>query len=255
MTLQRITIAPDQFHPREPQGLILTPEQVHYLRQVLRLRTGDQFLALNAQGGLWRSVLEEGGNRATLVEPWADFPTLSIQATLLVALPKNGFDEVVRQTVELGVKAIVPVLSERTVLQPSEQKQKRWQRIAQEAAEQCERNDVPTIAPPLPFGSALALLSSTPHRYFCVTRRAASPFLMAIMTLPDQHQSQQSSQQSLETLDIAIVTGPEGGWTDAETQKALDQGWQPVSLGPLILRAVTAPIAAMSVVMAINFKF
>jgi 16S rRNA (uracil1498-N3)-methyltransferase len=248
MNLQRITIVPDQLDPQDPQRLSLTPEQVHYLHQVLRLRAGDQFLALNPQGGLWRSVLGEEAHRAILLEPCPDFPELSIQATLLVALPKQGFDEVVRQAVELGVKAIVPVLSERTLLQPSEQKQKRWQRIAQEAAEQCERNEVPAIAPPLPFGSALSLLSSTPQRYFCVTRRAAPPFVTALTALPDQQKSEQS-------LDIAIVTGPEGGWTEAEEHQALAQGWQPVSLGPLILRAVTAPIAAMSVIMALNFKF
>jgi 16S rRNA (uracil1498-N3)-methyltransferase len=252
MNLQRITIAPNQFHPAEPQRLTLTSEQVRYLRQVLRLRTGDQFLALNPHGGLWRSVLEEDPTRATLLEPCPDFPELKLQATLLVALPKHGFDEVVRQAVELGVKAIVPVLSERTLLQPSEQKQKRWQRIAQEAAEQCERNEVPVIAPPLPFAPALSFISPSQQRYFCITRRVAPPFLAVLTVLAENRPGIPLPE---DTLDIAIVTGPEGGWTEAEENQALSQGWQPVSLGPLILRAVTAPLAAMSVVMSINFKF
>ena len=241
MGLQRITIAPEQFHR---DHLTLTVEQAHYLRQVLRLRSGDQFLALSPQGGLWRSALTEESHLATVLAPYSDFPELWLQTTLLVALPKTGFDEVVRQSVELGVKAIVPVLSERSLLQPSEQKQKRWQRIAQEAAEQCERNCVPTLSPPLPLATALALIPSGQARYIGVTRRSAPTLLQVLSAL--------TSDRDESPVNLAIVTGPEGGWTEAEVEQAVAQGYQPISLGPLILRAVTAPIAAMSVVMAMG---
>jgi 16S rRNA (uracil1498-N3)-methyltransferase len=163
----------------------------------------------------------------------------------LIALPKTGFDEVVRQCVELGAKTIVPVISERTLLQPSESKQKRWQRIAQEAAEQCERNTVPIVSPVLPLIPALAQVSPEDDRYICVTRIAAVSFLTRILS-PDPPAKNQLAQNR----SIAIVTGPEGGWTSAEVTAAIDLGYEPVSLGNLILRAVTAPIAVMSLVMA-----
>jgi len=256
-TLQRITIAPEQLLPGNPPQLILTPDQVHYLRQVLRLRRGDQFLALHTEGGLWRSALGTEPQEAILLEPYPDFPSLTLQATILVALPKNGFDDVVRQAVELGVKAIVPMFSERTLLQPSEQKQKRWRRIAQEAAEQCERNQVPPITPPLPFRAALSFPSPDHQRYFCVTRRGSPSFLAVLSALQAIHtpglSSESCSKSLLESpIEIAIVTGTEGGWTDAEIEYALAQGYQSVSLGPLILRAVTAPIAALSIVMGLS---
>lgn len=239
--MQRLTLDPGQI---ENDRICLTPPQVHYLRQVLRLQSGDRFLSLHPQGGVWLTQLGDRPSVATLQEPWADLPELTIQATLLIALPKTGFDEVVRQCVELGAKTIVPVISERTLLQPSESKQKRWQRIAQEAAEQCERNTVPIVSPVLPLLPALAQVSPEDDRYICVTRISAISFLTRILC-PDQ-----SDQNRYQNRSIAIVTGPEGGWTDAEVTAAIDLGYEPVSLGKLILRAVTAPIAVMSLVMA-----
>ena len=240
--MQRLTLHLGQI---ENDRICLTPAQVHYLRQVLRLRSGDPFLSLHPQGGVWLTLLGDRPSVATLQEPWLDLPELRIQATLLIALPKTGFDEVVRQCVELGAKTIVPVISERTLLQPSESKQKRWQRIAQEAAEQCERNTVPIVSPVLPLIPALAQVSPEDDRYICVTRIAAVSFLTRILS-PDPPAKNQLAQNR----SIAIVTGPEGGWTSAEVTAAIDLGYEPVSLGNLILRAVTAPIAVMSLVMA-----
>ncbi|MBD2204876.1 16S rRNA (uracil(1498)-N(3))-methyltransferase [Calothrix sp. FACHB-1219] len=228
--LQRIAIAPSQLQ----QGQIaLTKEQQHYLTRVLRLREGDRFIAMDGKGKWWLTQL--AGEQGQVLEPLVVETELPVAVTLLIALPKgNGFDEVVRCCTELGVTTIAPVLSDRTLLQPSPQKLERWRRIAAEAAEQSERAFVPTILEPVAFSSSLKLTSS--HKYICEAR-GNFPHLNNCL-------SQQIDKE------IIIATGPEGGWTQLEVDNAIASGFQAVSLGRRILRSVTAPIVALSLVSA-----
>ena len=129
----------------------------------------------------------------------------------------------------------MPVISDRTILNPSTQKLERWRRIATEAAEQSERAIIPAILEPVAFSSAIATVDGN-YRYLCVARGEHPHLLDAI-----------NSGQSGE---IAIAIGCEGGWTEAEIDKAKELGFQKVSLGSRILRAVTAPIVALSMVAA-----
>lgn len=222
--MQRLVITQSQFNT----ALIdLTAEQQHYLYRVLRLKTGDRFIAMNGAGQNW--LAELNAEQATLIEPLQTQSELAIAITLLLALPKTGFDEVVRQTTELGVAGIVPVLSDRTLLNPSPNKLDRWRRIAQEAAEQSERQIVPTILEPMKFRQALTL--TFPQKLICAERGNTQHLLAG-----------------LRSQDVAIAIGPEGGWTDAELEHAIAAGYHPVSLGRRILRAVTAPLAAVSLV-------
>lgn len=224
--------------------IALTPPQQHYLLRVLRLGQGDRFVAMDGQGQAWVAQLTQadpiGGWLAERLSPVTVATELPIAVTLVMALPKgNGFDEVVRQTTELGVSCIAPVISDRTLLNPSPQKVDRWRRIAQEAAEQSERQIVPTILDPVPFRASLEAFSTNTISYFCVTRRS-SPHLLTCL----------STNQSKPTSTITIAIGAEGGWTDAEVDQAIAVGYQPVSLGARILRAVTAPIVALSLIAA-----
>lgn len=232
--LQRITIAPSQL---QNQQIFLTSQQQHYLMRVLRLQAGDRFIAMNGQGCWWLAKLE--GEQAQILESIAVQNELPVTVTLMVALPKgNGFDEVVRQATALGVTSIIPVISDRTLLHPSPQKLDRWRRIAAEAAEQSERQILPTILEPIPFTTSLKLSQDSfpDSQYICVPRDSY-PHLLECL---------QASKQKT----IAIATGPEGGWTDAEVQQACAASFQPVSLGRRILTAVLAPIVALSVLAA-----
>jgi 16S rRNA (uracil1498-N3)-methyltransferase len=244
--LQRLVVKPSQFSEAH---LVLTRKQQHYLKQVLRLQAGQHFIAMDGTGQWWLAELlvanPDTGQQAKLLESIAVTNELPITVTLTVALPKgSGFDEVVRQATELGVSCIVPVLSDRTLLNPSPQKQERWRRIAQEAAEQSERQVVPTISEPISFATYLQNLTSvddtgtTSQHYLGVTR-ADAPHLLTCLT-------EKKSLTSLETIEIAI--GPEGGWTESEIATALAAGFQSVTLGRRILRTVTAPIAALSLI-------
>ncbi len=235
--MQRIAIAPSQLQQGQ---ILLTPQQQHYLGRVLRLRTGDRFIAMDGMGQWWMAQLE--GDNAQILEPMVVQTELRATITLILALPKgNAFDDVVRCCTELGVAVIAPVMSERTLLKPSLQKLERWQRIAQEAAEQSERSFVPTILEPVSFSTALS--SASDRQYICIAR-SNSPHLRDCL----QDIGQMTNDNGQRTIVIAV--GPEGGWTQKEVECAIDAGFQPVSLGRRILRAVTAPIVALSIVAA-----
>jgi 16S rRNA (uracil1498-N3)-methyltransferase len=228
--LQRLIITPEQIHADRIQ---LTAPQLHYLSRVLRLQSGQQFIAMTGQGKTWRVELDT--DRANILELLVVKSELAVPVTLAIALPKTGFDDVIRQVTELGVACIVPIISDRTLLNPSASKQARWHKIIEEAVEQSERAIVPTIVEPITWKQYLASSSPSQNR-FIAWERGDSPSLLT------------SLNQSVGELEVAI--GPEGGWTEAEVTAAIKAGYQAVSLGPRILRAVTASVAVMAIVAA-----
>lgn len=226
---QRLAIAPSQI---QADRISLTAEQQHYLQRVLRLRTGDRFIAIDGQGHWWLSAIEPD-QTARILEAIAVHTELPISLTLLIAMPKNGMDDIVRQATELGVTTIAPMTSDRTLLQPSPQKLDRWRRIAQEAAEQSERQIVPTILEPIAFCDAIRQVDSG-QRLIGVTRSTALA-LQAGLT---------------PSKSVSIAIGSEGGWSAAEVELAIAAGFLPVSLGKRILRTVTAAIVAIGLIAA-----
>ena len=249
--MQRITIAPSQIRH---QDIALTPDQHHYLTRVIRLQPSAKFEAIDGTGKLYLcEIIVNSSQRTTaataqiieIITPLASGadllasrePTQAI--TLICALPKgNNFDDIVRACTELGVTTILPTISDRTLLNPSPQKLQRWRKIAQEAAEQSERLTIPTIAEPQPLQTIFSQLSIESSKYLCEAR-GEYPHLLTCL---------QSNQPTAPQIIIAI--GPEGGWTDAEIELAIEHNFQLVSLGRHILRTITAPIVALSIVTA-----
>lgn len=229
--LPRICITPPQ---RQGDRVTFTPEQHHYLHRVLRLDAGAHCLVLDGQGAAWLTQLQDA--EARVLEAIAIDTELPIRLTLIVALPKgSGFEDILRCGTELGVTTFQPVISDRTIPKPNPKKQKRWQAIVTEAAEQSERAIVPTVAAVLPWS---AVLQTTPlGRKYLGVARGDAPSLIAQL------------QQDVPALDaITIATGPEGGWTPEEVEGAIAAGFQSISLGKRVLRAVTAPIVVASLV-------
>lgn len=237
--LQRLLIGSEQFSAGR---VSLSSAQQHYLVRVLRLQVGDRFIVMNGQGQWWLAVLTELPY-AKLLEPIAAQTELPVPVTLLIAMPKTGLDDVVRQATELGAARIVPVISERTILKPSPQKVDRWQRIAQEAAEQSERQIVPELSPPQRWDEVLQNWNSTDFTCYLCEARGSYPHLLKCL----EAQRAKSNDRS----PIVLAIGPEGGWTDLEITRAIAVGYQPVSLGFRILRAVTAPVMALSIVASV----
>ena len=215
-------------------GLIaLTSEQSHYLKKVVRLKSHDHFIALNGQGQAWLAEIID--NSAYLLEAINETTELPVQVNLMVAIPKNGFDDIVRAATELGVYRIIPLLTERSLVNPSPQKIDRWRKIAREAVEQSERQIIPIIEEPQPF---LAILNRGANPgttcYIGVTRRTVDPLLSQLQT----------------STEITMAIGPEGGWTEAEIEQAIAADFLPVSLGKRILRTITAPLVALAIINA-----
>jgi 16S rRNA (uracil1498-N3)-methyltransferase len=229
----RLAIDPAQ---QQDGQIHLTSQQQHYLNRVLRLQEGDRFVAMDGRGKSWIAQLV--GTSAQIIEPLIESTELPIAVTLMTALPKgNGFEEIVRCCTELGATAFMPILSDRTLLNPSTNKLERWRKIATEAAEQSERQIVPVLKEPINFALALTEVDDLESdRYICVTRIEANHLLTHLQDKPPKN--------------LVIATGPEGGWTEAEVKAAIAAGFAPVSLGCRILRAITAPIVALSLVAA-----
>lgn len=231
--MQRLIIQPDQI---QGDHLSLATDQQHYLYRVLRLVARDRFIVLDGQGQQWVATLEERPGLAHL-EPLDVVSTGLPKVTLAIALPKgSGFDDVVRQTTEIGVSGLQPLITQRTLTQPKDKKLERWQRIAAEATEQCERPQLPLLAQPMAWADYLRQGLPT-QRWICLAR-GSSPALLSVAHSADPHQH------------TVIATGPEGGWTQAEIESALAADFQPVSLGPTVLRAVTAPLVALTLALA-----
>lgn len=227
----RIVITPEQ---KQDNLVVLNPSQQHYLQRVLRMNNSDRIIVMDGQGQSWLAQLE--GNLAHIIEPITTSTELPLPITLITALPKgSGYEDIVRCCTELGVNTFIPVISDRTILKPSPNKVERWRKIATEAAEQSERQIVPQIINPIKFTQAIKqTINSESDRYICVAR-GELPTLWSCLT------------KVLER-EIIIATGCEGGWTPEEVEKAIEQGFQPVSLGNRILRAITAPMVAVTIV-------
>jgi 16S rRNA (uracil1498-N3)-methyltransferase len=218
----------------------LDAQQLHYLLRVLRLGNGDRFLALDGVGNAWLAEITESSAR--IIQSLEIKTELPIPLSLITALPKgSGYEQVIRCCTELGVSNFIPVMSDRTLLKPNLNKVQRWRKIVTEAAEQSERQIVPQILEPVTYISAIEQVQSTQNKYICVARG----------DLPTLWHSLHLQQLQQNPSAIIIATGCEGGWTDAEVAQAIARGFQPVSLGKRILRAITAPIVASSIVTAI----
>ena len=207
----------------------------HQIGRVLRLRSGQRVVLLDGSTGASEAELVEVGPDRTLARilqaaPCAPEPAVAV--TLLAAVLKGERqDWLVQKAVELGVGRIVPLLTERGVAIASGAKPERWRRIAREAAEQCERAVVPEVADPV----SLEEVSWTGAKALACTERDGRP-LPALLADGDSK--------------LALLVGPEGGWTDAERAWLAERGAIGASLGPRILRAETAALAALSTVMS-----
>ena len=226
--------------PQQKQGncIILKPDQEHYLRRVVRLNSGDDFIAMDGRGNCWLVKLTVTGNE--IVTSFRENRELTSAVSLIVALPKgSGFEDIIRCTTELGVTKLYPAISDRTLLKPKENKLERWRKIALEAVEQSERQILPYIAEPMPIKVLFEQFKLNNNPKYIASARSNAPHLMEFC---------QQDFQNNPPSEIIIATGCEGGWTPKEIENAIASGFQEVSLGKRILRAITAPIMVMALV-------
>jgi len=235
MSRRRFFAPPEAFNK---QTVTLTGDEARHLREVLRLKSGDEVFVFDGAGKEFRCTIESARrDQARLSECHEIAPTHEespLQLTLAVALLKGEkFDLVVQKTTELGVSVIIPVMTRYADIRlndatDAEKRVKRWQRIAIEAAKQCGRAVVPPINLPISFES-LTQEQGSSVRFMFSERGGVS--LDSI-----------SSQPGAPSNVVALV-GSEGGWTDHEIAIASSNGWQLITLRGRVLRAETAAIA------------
>jgi 16S rRNA (uracil1498-N3)-methyltransferase len=218
----------------------LRGEDARHLARVLRAEAGQQYEVSDGTGVYLAEIAAVEKERVIFrVIEALDPPPASVRLTLLAALIKfDRFEWMVEKATELGVAAIVPVnagRSEKGLLEAARKRAERWRRIAHESSQQARRLSPPEIAGPVSLGVALEVGMGL--RYFLDEKPGAPPLLAAIPPHADR----------LSADRVLLMTGPEGGWTDAERAAAIAAGWAPVSLGPLILRAETAAITAAGI--------
>jgi 16S rRNA (uracil1498-N3)-methyltransferase len=215
-----------------------TPDQANYLVNVLRLSAGDEVLLFNGADGEWRTRISDAGKRrCSLVclaetRPQQAGPDLHY---IFAPLKHARLDYMVQKATELGVAHLQPVLTRRTVV--SRVNIERMQANAIEAAEQCGVLRVPTVGEPLKLEALLAQWNPDRRLIFCDESAAVSSPLAAL--------------GSVEEGPLAVLVGPEGGF-DADERASLSKRTYAVriSLGPRIMRADTAAVAALALVNA-----
>jgi 16S rRNA (uracil1498-N3)-methyltransferase len=231
---------------RSATPLELSPEESHHCVEVLRLRPGARVVVFDGQGNEIVAEIISANRNGVRLKPalYSKAPRLRCAITLAQAVPKGkNMDFIVQKATELGVSRIVPLLSERTVVQldaeDAARKAEKWRQVVIEAAKQCGQNWLPELT-----------LARSPKEFLAGCERVEFPLIAslqpgsktiktALATFTDQHGRRPDS--------ALILIGPEGDFTPAEMALALSWGCTPVSLGPIVLRTETAAIYTLSV--------
>lgn len=212
------------------------PEAVVRHVQVLRLREGDELTLFNGSGGEYRASLQQLGKKSAGVL-LGEFAPISRESSLRLTLVQavssgDRMDYTLQKAVELGVAAIQPVFSERSVVKlagdRADKRLEHWRGVLIAACEQCGRNTVPELLPLLPYGKWLA-------------SDASAGLKLVLSPLGTQGLRDVPRQEN-----IHLLAGPEGGLTQQEEAAAIAAQWLPLKLGNRILRTETAALAAVA---------
>jgi 16S rRNA (uracil1498-N3)-methyltransferase len=244
----------DSFSPEtgHPTTATLTGDQAQHLARVLRAQPGQVFDVV-ANGFLHRAEItsvSESDVTFTLLEELESDSALPLH--LLLAIYKfDHMEWAIEKATELGVAKITPILARRTekhLAQAAAKRVERWRRIALEASKQSRRTTIPEIAEPIALKSALEQETSSTRILLSETEQTItlSDALGCPTACPEPVEGSGLSDVGSQTTH-ALAIGPEGGWTPEEMALFTQHQWQHVTLGPRILRAETAVIAAIAI--------
>lgn len=223
---------------------VLEKEQSHHLVRVLRLRTGDPLQLFDGAGGRHAAALAQADARRCTVlvgEAEAGVPESPLRVTLAQCISAGEkMDWTIEKAVELGVSAIAPLQSARSVVRLDADRARRraehWQRLLVAACMQCGRDTLPQLHPVDTLENWLSRAQPDAHRIVLAPGASSS---IGDLPLPE-----------VEVRGLQLLVGPEGGLAPDELQRAIAGGLTPVSMGPRILRTETAGLAALAVLQA-----
>ncbi len=236
--------------------IVLDSEKAHYLSTVLRCREGDELTIFDGKGNCFTTVIARADKREVIADVLRHFPCdfeSPVHIILVQGLLKGEkMDWVIQKTTELGVREIVPVITERSQVRET-RKAARWRKIAEEASRQSGRSVVPEVHEPLELKEYLRRSELGRHGD-AETRRhgeikgcifwedGGTSFNEAVKKISV------SPSHPFSESPFHLLIGPEGGFTHEEVALAQEKGFQVVSLGKRILRAETAALAAVTLV-------
>jgi 16S rRNA (uracil1498-N3)-methyltransferase len=235
--------------PKPNEIVPLSNEESHYVSHVLRLSPGSIIEAISGSGQATMVKLVAGNKKN---DPWGiqafdpeetrfSDPLETVPITLYISVLKSeAMDWLIEKSVEIGVRSIQPVISERSLVHETKE---RWQKRADQALKQCERLNRLEILPLAPWSEAFRKLSEDttkglPHWVASEARRLEAPFLGKLLEI-----------EKPKSLNLWI--GPEGGWSPSELDAYRRLKVPEFSLGPLVLRAETAALSSLAI--AIDF--
>jgi len=218
----------------------LAPDAAQHVSRALRLKAGDALTLFDGRGGEYEAAIQRiDRDRVDVkVGAWRDVEReASVRVGLAQGLPEaDKMDWIIQKAVELGAAWIQPLVCDRSVVRLSgeraERRQAHWRRVAVAACEQSGRNAIPEVRPTLTFLSWIAAESEVP-RWMLVP---GAPPLAA---------------HAAPAGPIELLVGPEGGLSEREVDLAASRRFEPLSLGPRVLRTETAPIAALAAIHAL----
>ena len=224
---------------------ITDSDDVKHIAKVLRLQEKDEIEVCDGDHNEYIGEicsLDKTSIKVKIITKYRSATEADINVTLFQGIPKaSKMDYIIQKCTELGIHAIVPVITERTIVQikdkkSEEKKVERWQKVAYEAAKQSKRGIIPQIMQPLHYKELLDHTST-----------------YDLMIVPYENELNSNMRQALENKEkikrIGIIIGPEGGFEESEIEAAKGCGVIPVTLGPRILRTETAGLIALSIVM------
>ena len=207
--------------------------------QVLRTQPGDGITLFNGEGGEFDATVTRMGRSDVEVEVGAHHAVereAPCAVHLLAGITANErMDWLVEKATELGVASITPLVAERSVLklkgERADKKRAHWQAVAVAAAEQCGRNRVPEVHTAVTLNEWL---------------KQAAAGQRWVLSLSEGTQALSKMMGAADLPPVTVLSGPEGGLSPAEEATALAAGFTPVTLGPRVLRAETAPLAVLA---------
>jgi len=233
----RLFVDPAECALAAGETVALPEAAAHHALRVLRMREGDALTLFDGAGGEWPATIASADRRGATVAVGAH-RAVERESPLAVRLAigllaTDAMDYAVRKSVELGVAAIDPVVAARSQGAARSHRADHWRRIVIAACEQCGRNRVPPVAPPRPLDEWLA------------ARDRATPGIL----LAPGASATFASVPPAGAVDVLV--GPEGGFDPRELDAASRAGLRPVAMGPRVLKAETACVAALAALQAI----
>ena len=237
--MHRFFVEPSQIGEKE---IVITGPDVNHIRNVLRMRAGEELLAADGQGSEYRCILRELQDseiRAEICRKLSGSAELPSRITLFQGLPKSDkMDLIIQKCVELGVFRIVPVTTKRTVVKldakKEESRRKRWMAVSESAAKQSGRGIIPEISGVQSFREAVEEAGE-----------------LDVCLIP--YEKAENMARTREILSgipagasIGVFIGPEGGFEEEEVREAMEAGARPITLGRRILRTETAGMAVLA---------